>query len=270
MKLIEKRCPNCGAGLSFDENDKNVHCEYCNMNYEVKRDDTKMDNPDDAYDLVKMKKVASTIFTFFAFSSIIPFIVFLFIFGIVVFMLIMGIGNIMESRENMNNDFFDTNPIVEPKKDKYVTEISQIDEKSLEIFHKETKNTLDKWTGKIWSDVSETEWTYVGMYLLVNKDEKKEFGEVNILYDAYKKTYTGEYNMDVYGVVAYTNLKLLEDDTVNNSYYGTPYVPMKFINGGTSSFIYGYEGNEDLYNKLIRTKRDEYKILATDGLYLEN
>ena len=66
------------------------------------------------------------------------------------------------------------------------------------------------------------------------------------------------------------NLKLLEDDTVNNSYYGTPYVPMKFVNGGTSSFIYGYEGNEDLYNKLIRTKRDEYKILATDGLYLEN
>ena len=88
MKLIEKRCPNCGAGLSFNESDKNIHCEYCNMNYEIKRDDTKIDNPEEAYDLVKVKKVASAFFTYFALSSIISFVIFLLVFVFIVFVFI--------------------------------------------------------------------------------------------------------------------------------------------------------------------------------------
>ncbi len=88
MKLIEKKCPNCGAGLTFDENSTNVQCEYCKMNYEIKRDDTKIDNPEEAYDLVKVKKVASVFFTYFAVSSIISFVIFLLVFIFIVFVFI--------------------------------------------------------------------------------------------------------------------------------------------------------------------------------------
>ena len=271
MKLIEKKCPNCGAGLKFDKNDTEVTCEYCKKSYVIQRDSVNENNDFKSQlnlDKAGMSDYYSLVQKGNNFANVVSIFIFV---GAFLFIIFMVVG-IVEVRNKMNNDNFfdDVYPSIEVKKDKYVTEISQIDEKSLGIFHKETKNTLDKWTGKIWSDVSETEWTYVGMYLLVNKDDGKKFGEINYLFDVYKKTYTGEYDMDVYGAVMYTNLKLLEDNTVNNSYYGTPCVPMQFVNGGTSSFIYGYEGNEELYNKIIRTKRDEYKILATDGLYLEN
>ena len=42
MKLVEKKCPNCGAGLKFDENDTNVTCEYCNKMYYLQKDEKKI------------------------------------------------------------------------------------------------------------------------------------------------------------------------------------------------------------------------------------
>ena len=37
MKLVEKKCPNCGAKLSFENTDKEVTCKYCDMSYEIER-----------------------------------------------------------------------------------------------------------------------------------------------------------------------------------------------------------------------------------------
>lgn len=266
MKLIEKKCPNCGAKLSFNENDKNVHCEYCNANYEVKKDDTKIDNSEEDYDLVKIKKFASTIFTWFAFSSVVPFIIFLFIFGMVVFMIIMGIGNFIDSNKN----FLRTNPIVEQKKDKYVTEISQIDEKTLEIIQKESLKKLNNQREFISSDIKSSDWTYVGMYLLVNKDDSVFFDR-NALYDVYKKSYNGgSVNMEVYATIRYEDLKLMDDGKVSTSYNGYTYAPMLFVSGGHYYYVNGYDSNEDLFNKVIRNKISDYNISSTNGLYVES
>ena len=38
MNLIEKKCPNCGANLEFNENDKSCKCQYCHREFEIKRD----------------------------------------------------------------------------------------------------------------------------------------------------------------------------------------------------------------------------------------
>ncbi len=88
MKLIEKKCPNCGAGLAFNESDKSVQCEYCKMNYEIKRDEKKEELVVDDIDLVEIKKVLTPFLTFFALSSIIPFIIFLIIFGMALFIIL--------------------------------------------------------------------------------------------------------------------------------------------------------------------------------------
>ena len=29
MRLIEKKCPNCGADLEFKDNDKSCKCSHC-------------------------------------------------------------------------------------------------------------------------------------------------------------------------------------------------------------------------------------------------
>ena len=38
MRLIEKECPNCGAGLSFTKEDTTCKCEYCKREFEIERD----------------------------------------------------------------------------------------------------------------------------------------------------------------------------------------------------------------------------------------
>lgn len=40
MKLVEKKCPNCGANLLFDKKDSEVICKYCKTGYEIERDNT--------------------------------------------------------------------------------------------------------------------------------------------------------------------------------------------------------------------------------------
>ncbi len=38
MKLIEKKCPNCGASLSFNSEDKEITCKYCNISFEIEKE----------------------------------------------------------------------------------------------------------------------------------------------------------------------------------------------------------------------------------------
>ena len=44
MRLVEKKCPNCGANLSFGENEKSCKCEYCKREFEIERDTEKRQN----------------------------------------------------------------------------------------------------------------------------------------------------------------------------------------------------------------------------------
>jgi uncharacterized Zn finger protein (UPF0148 family) len=43
MKLIEKKCPNCGANINFNLNDKEVKCSYCDTVFTIERDVTNID-----------------------------------------------------------------------------------------------------------------------------------------------------------------------------------------------------------------------------------
>ena len=38
MRIIEKKCPNCGAALEFNETDKSCKCNYCKRSFEIERD----------------------------------------------------------------------------------------------------------------------------------------------------------------------------------------------------------------------------------------
>lgn len=87
MKLVEKKCPKCGADLSFDKGSKEVICKYCNTSFEVLRDkDDLIDKVSESIDPelinlpAKMFKRASTISTIvFVVLFIIFIIVFIFV-----------------------------------------------------------------------------------------------------------------------------------------------------------------------------------------------
>lgn len=279
MKLIKKKCPSCGAGLKFGQDETEIVCEYCNTHFTIQKEtsetstSTKKRISEEEFALIedvfsqfnKIGKTSNKV------AKVIG-MVFVIIWIAVVIFIVSNIVGSSRVHSSFDNNPFDDIPLVQKeKKTNYVTEIKQIDEKSLEIFHTETKKSLERNTEYIWSDVKKSEWTYAGMYLLVNKDENAGEYSKNELYDVFKKTFVGKnINMEVYATVKYTSLKLTDDNIVSNSFKGFSYAPMTFINGGTSSFVMGYEGNEDLYNKVIRSKSGEYNILSTEGMYMEN
>ena len=54
MRLIEKECPNCGAGLHFNKDDTTCKCEYCKREFEIERD-TEKKKLDDQFSLSELK-----------------------------------------------------------------------------------------------------------------------------------------------------------------------------------------------------------------------
>ena len=50
MKLVEKKCPNCGAKLTFEKTDKSVVCKYCNQSYEIERENNLDELIEDGFD----------------------------------------------------------------------------------------------------------------------------------------------------------------------------------------------------------------------------
>lgn len=263
MKLIEKKCPNCGAGLSFDKDDVEVTCEYCKKSYVIQRDDAKVNNAsldvqDVTEDSFSLKQKKSKVALMAIYAIIIVFIV-----------LILIINSFFDVINNINFDTFHSE-VREELKENFVTSFEEIDEKTLEIIHKESLKKLNNQREFINSDIKSSDWTYVGMYLLVNKDDHVIFAG-NALYDVYKKSYKGEsVNMEVYAAVLYEDLKLTDEGKVSTSYNGYTYAPMLFVHGGTSRYVSGYESNEDLFNKVIRNKSSDYRILSTEGMYIES
>ena len=88
MKLIEKKCPNCGANLEFDKDDTEITCKYCDTSYEIQRDPDLNDlvkNVFDANDFILHKKMINNVGRGIIYFSIFMFIVIFIIFLVMFF-----------------------------------------------------------------------------------------------------------------------------------------------------------------------------------------
>lgn len=101
MKLIEKKCPNCGASLSFNDNDNSCICEYCKRIFEIERETNSKNNRgiDEMaeYNLTELENLANNYFknfklldNHFDFLKILFFLFFFIIFGIFIFIFIQA------------------------------------------------------------------------------------------------------------------------------------------------------------------------------------
>lgn len=261
MKLVQKKCPNCGASLSFNENDKETTCEYCHQKFMIeKEENSAFDDVDFRFRVAKYYEDKS-VNTRKKFARI--WAVFLVIGFIILFFVCNCEDFTKEYRKNSNSNS-------SVKKDTYVTDISQIDQKSLELFHKETLKELENGNHiYVPSNTKEGNWEYVGMYLLNSKEEKVV--DYNILYDVYKKQYIIDGNTLVaYAGVRYKELKLSDDGIVLTSFSGVAVNSMMSLPNRSSYFVKGYESVEDFYNKVIREKTGDYTAIGTEGMYLES
>ena len=269
MRLVEKKCPNCGAGLKFNDNDTNVVCEYCNKTYYIQKDEKKSAKVDDAHyaDAFKfVNEVGKPIFKAFAFMHfVVPVIAFVII-TIVMLISIFSFNRVgFDNRNDILDEFEEHTETFFDKSSDYVTKLSQIDQTSLETFNDTSLSRLGTYWDNSDNYKQEKNWEPCGVYLLVSKDR-----DDNILYDVFKKTFTGNgKTIEIFAAVEYTDLKLSEDNIVNNNYMGFVKAPMLYLDGNEDDMFHGYENNAKLYNQLIRSQSGEYSIQASEGLYME-
>ncbi len=259
MKLITKKCPNCGASLSISEEDKKVTCEYCKQELLIERDR-------DAEVQLHLLKTGKKIFNTVAFC-----IVLIVIFSMIMFTFIfLKIFNFGESQFKENNPIDSpeyNNPIdipIEMPEDNTIKDISEISKEQLEIYHQESLKKLEERKIFLSSNIKSTNWKYYGTYFLKHKRL-----DTNEMYDVFMKTYTvGGKNITAYAPVMYSNLELIDGEVIS-FIPGFVNIPVDCIYSKGSTCISGYENIETLYRELIHSNKGDYIISSTEGTYVK-
>ncbi len=240
MKIIEKKCPNCGAQLTFEPEDTEARCNYCGQEFiiekDIKDETKKMSEELLAKHIKLQKKMVGGVFAAQKIFLIIFFIVFI---GIFVF-----------SFKTVYNQISGTPSV----------KMEQIDQNTIDMIHSSSVDTLKQWSG-LPTLYAKSNYESMGFYLYKDTFYTK-------ISDVYKITYTNKksgQSIDIYTCVTYRDVNY-KNDTVTLNYDGS--VTSNIISLDESIFdtVHGYKTIEELYTKEILPSA-EGKVYATEGLY---
>lgn len=258
MKLIEKKCPNCGASLEFSETAKSCKCDYCHRTFEVERDNNGINIDFNLSELEAPAKAMGKAF-------IIITIVFAIIFISVAVIIGISINNSRKDFDNFVNDSESGEKVNGKSDDKLVaSNIKDIDNSSLKLLENETSSFT---TAK---GESSTKYSYqskdkeVYKYILAYKDKK------NYVFVVQKVLYINFFNSDdrktVYIPIkfenVYSKLDQFEDSTENIIDGAKVDAPEFYLNDEKTSFVRGgyADYNQFVEEKINTLKNDGYKI----------
>ena len=247
MKLIEKKCPNCGATLEFNENDKSCKCNYCKRSFEIERD---TDN------LEKFNLVYNQIQKPFKIIFLIPFI-FVFIFFLIITITSFTNFKRFNTKNKEQSIIQDIEEKVE-EKNKLVKNISELDNDDLEDIDSKCYSIVhQKVTGR-----SDTTYSYQitgnprlkGLYVAYKKDS-------NYIISIYEVIYHNFFNQSdqqtVYVPVVFENVKNNLPFSLSN---GKNPAPEYYLNQDHSSYIFAYHSLDEAYNLVVEPIEKEYTI----------
>lgn len=232
MRIVEKKCPNCGASLEFDENAKSCKCEYCKRSFEIERENNTFGG-DYNYSLTEK--------TFNVFLLISFIVVFVFI-GVVAFMVFTNIH------------FSET-----VKGSKLYTNVEELSSYSLSAIDSKAPWNIEN------ADVDLDEYSLdmqvkrEKLYVAYNKKDKK-----NAIVAVYKATYKKLFNADSVTIlvpIIYNNVE--KSDVGTDLAFAESYVkaPEYYFNMEHSEYALGYKDLETLEKDIIDPlKKDGYKI----------
>lgn len=153
--------------------------------------------------------------------------------------------------------------------DSYVSQLSEIPEESLEKMKSQGQDVLRADAAKKWSkNCTLGDVSYVGCYLLTEKDTSRTYSENNMLYVVYQVQTTitlpkdkGQETFSYYYSIRYSDLVLSSDGTmtVDLSNYSTPYDSVTANFGGFNSFYFdGYSDLDAAFAKCVTSDIDRY------------
>ena len=248
MRLVEKKCPNCGGSLKFNYEDTETKCEFCGRCFEIERDNNITDDNDEIFNASnyklteEQKKAFTAVAGAFAATQVIPIIIFA-----VVFIGIVGFG------------IFRSGLFGNPCSN-CINEFSEIDKDFVEDIHEKTEKTLREQASFTSFKDPIKSMENVGMYIEVAKKSFSTFYDNSII-DVYKITYNGD--KEYYGAIRYKDLKEV-DGKITLNFDGEVLFPLK--SEGTDIY-YGYTSLKDLYNSEIRSNLEKYKVISTGDVY---
>lgn len=242
-KLVEKKCPNCGAKLSFKLEDKEVKCNYCNSEFIIKDDNSDSEKID--LNKINLQKVGK-------FSLIFVFGIFFFIVCIwvmvVVFIINSGFNSRGSSKSNVN---------INNNDDEISIDINELNDDVKEELTSTCKSDLRSWNGhsrtyKMGDDIS-----VVGFYYLKSSVSAQVVCVLSANYSNGSDTKT-----------IYTSFKFFGSDI--NSLRNTSYIGSGTYHFSSYEIVYGYDNLKDLYKKEISNQRTlGFKMVSTEGVYSE-
>lgn len=223
MKLIEKKCPNCGANLSFNDTDKSCKCEYCKREFEIERDEK---TSNDNYNLIDQKSMKHLNIV----GGIITIIII--ILSIFVFYTVF-------------KSFNDTN------KSKYLYNLDQFDNSDYSFMDADASITIAREDNDTFDFKQKGSIKREKVYLLSKKDSNK-------VIPIYKSVYSdGETTYTLYIPVIYENIKSGFIKDINN---GKVSAPTCYFNMDHSEYAVGYQDLNTLYDEVIKPLENDYNI----------
>lgn len=244
MRLIEKECPNCGAGLHFNKEDTTCKCEYCKREFEIERDKEKK-KIDDQYILNELK-TPFKIFSFFTLSSFVTEAIIFFVSFIVI--VIIGF-NIVKGLNDSNSIFNRNAALVTTSEELSAADYSTLDIQSVILVSRETKENSG-----LYNVIGSIKRSKV--YIISNKKE-------NYIIPIYKAIYTNLSNDNdkhtVYIPIIYKNVKTKNNSIAFSLSEGKISAPNYYFND--SNYVYGYTDLDTLYTEVIKQYEKDYKIV---------
>ena len=247
MRLIEKECPNCGAGLHFTKDDTTCKCEYCKREFEIERD-TEKKKLDEQYILNELK-TPFKIFSYFTLGSFLTQ-------GIIIlisFIIIAIVGlNIVRGLNDSNSIFNRNANLITSTSDLSSNDYNTIDINSRIIVSKSNTESTDSYVMKGFKREK--------LYIISNKNK-------NYLIAVYKATYkdafnnSDEFTNTVYIPIEYKNVKTKYNSISLYLNNGELIAPECYFNLEHSDYAYGYKDMDTLYNEIIKQYENDYKIV---------
>lgn len=255
MRLIEKKCPNCGAGLEFEENDKSCKCDYCKRSYIIERENNdKKSISAENFNLSELKGPAKIFGTYilgsYIITSIVFGIVFITIIGLLIFFGIKSYNSTKDFEENYKDNY-----VVE---EKVLTKISDVSEGEIEDIIRDSKFkinlTADGENNVSHSYTRDGDPELQNIYLAYKKGENRVIA-------IFKTTYTDFFNKSdsstIYVPIIYENIK---EGDFNNLGNGKISAPKYYLSSDQKCYFYGYGSLDEAYSDIILPLESDYKI----------
>lgn len=234
MKIIEAKCPGCGANVKFDENSKSGVCEYCKKEFVIEKD------PKEEY-LLTLAEFQKSVFKRVSIMQIVIPIIALIIMGIIIFTFIHGgilhndnTSSKLSSIENISGSDYS-----------YIDNHANIAIRSLTFGDNDF--------------VQKGNILRVKEYLLVGEKD-------SIFVPIYKTTYTDflyeENKITIYIPVKFDNV-LTKNNRLDIISLGDGVIDCEeyYFNLEHSSYSKGYQSIDDVYSKYIKPMEKDYKVI---------